>query len=851
MTTNLSRRRIQLDAWQALLIAAVVLYIVIFAAQAFALHGALRTHRSDLGQIDQAVWNSSRGRFLEQTDNGFVASRLTDHVEPALVLISPVFWLWNDVRALLLLQAIAVAAAAWPLYHLALRRLDRCLAPDARAHIWQWEPLRHLTRPIAFALAIAWLLASPLQSAVLTEFHAAPLAAPLILWALWAVEAQRWRQFAVAALLVAAIKEEMALAAALLGLWAVWRAWRLLRDGESVSMRAGALWGATVAALSLAWFALATFVIVPHFARELYGVAESGYFARYGALGDSPLDIVRSLVTRPASVWVILGEPARLNYLRDLLLIFAFLPILAPDVLLLSLPLLAANVLSAYPAQYYGEFHYSAPVVAYFAAAAAFGAGRLWGWLWHRTTRKSPTYQHLPAASTGVMAAVSAVQNAATAVRPLAAWGFVLWIGAWAIVGYAAAGRGPFGGRFDSVQVEAHDRRLARFVAQIPRDASLTATAALHPHVSHRQFVYQFPLGLDAPQPATWALLDVTTNTDMAPGDLKARVEQMLASGWGVVDAADGYLLLADGQGASTIPEEFYSFVRLETAGEGAEASSSGVLVDDWPRWRQTRLTGVWPTWDPVDSPPRVEVFTPDGSIIPDFESATPPALVWLPDAQWQAGSAYEATSLPMWLPRSVAVRASGADELTVLRRVKGDRLIQRALGEVDVKSYGPAVYALTTAGTTPKQATFAGDTSLNVTAWLETRPPRPGDTVDLWLQWRGKEWPAGYVPFVHLRRDGVNVAQADGPPRLFDRETAPTLAKNGYANDWRALAIPPDAPVDGEYAVVVGLYDPASGARMPLAGGGDEFTAGTLHLRRAVPDQACALIPASCATQW
>ncbi|MEZ4582416.1 MAG: hypothetical protein R3A10_12405 [Caldilineaceae bacterium] len=55
---------------------------------------------------------------------------------------------------------------------------------------------------------------------------------------------------------------------------------------------------------------------------------------------------------------------------------------------------------------------------------------------------------------------------------------------------------------------------------QLPRDAAVTATAAVHPHVSHRRYVYQFPIGLDADAPelgnATWALLDVTTNTDMA-----------------------------------------------------------------------------------------------------------------------------------------------------------------------------------------------------------------------------------------------------------------------------------------------------------------------------------------------
>ncbi len=183
----------------------------------------MRTHKADLGQIDQAIWNSSRGRLLEQTDNGFVATRLTDHVEPMLVFISPIFWLWNDVRALLLLQAIAVAIGAWILYELSLRQFDKLLTPQERSQIWRLEPLRNLTRPLALSLAVAYLLTSQLQSALLTEFHAAPLAVPLILWAFWAVDARRWGQFTAAALLVASVKEEMALLAAGLGLWAVLR----------------------------------------------------------------------------------------------------------------------------------------------------------------------------------------------------------------------------------------------------------------------------------------------------------------------------------------------------------------------------------------------------------------------------------------------------------------------------------------------------------------------------------------------------------------------------------------------------------------------------------------------------
>ena len=53
------------------------------------------------------------------------------------------------------------------------------------------------------------------------------------------------------------------------------------------------------------WFYLATFVIVPANAAEVYNTVESTYFQRYGALGDSAADIFISLFTRPQLVWQI------------------------------------------------------------------------------------------------------------------------------------------------------------------------------------------------------------------------------------------------------------------------------------------------------------------------------------------------------------------------------------------------------------------------------------------------------------------------------------------------------------------------------------------------------------------
>lgn len=113
-----------------------------------------------------------------------------------MALVSPVLWLWNDVRRVIAApQVVLVAVGAWPLYELALTLLDKSLSARERTQIWQLEPLRQLTRPMALALALAYLLTPHLQSALLTEFHAAPLAVPLILWTFWAIESRRWGHF--------------------------------------------------------------------------------------------------------------------------------------------------------------------------------------------------------------------------------------------------------------------------------------------------------------------------------------------------------------------------------------------------------------------------------------------------------------------------------------------------------------------------------------------------------------------------------------------------------------------------------------------------------------------------------
>ncbi len=886
------------DPYRLLLFAAILLYIWVFAGLAFDQHAGMRTHKADLGQMDQAIWNTSQGRFVEEVKDDFVSTRLTDHVEPIFALISPVLWLWDDVRALLLLQVIAVAVGAIPLYFLALEKLDQLLPAQQRAQIWHNEPLQQMTRPLALAVALAWLLSPPLQSAVLTELHAIPFAAPLIVWAFWAAEKGRWRQFFIAALLVAAVKEEAALLAAGLGIWGIWRS-AIRNTRYAIRLPVPNLRSPiSILLLSLAWFYLATFVIVPAQAAPVYGAAESAYFQRFGALGESPLDIAKSFFTQPALVWQIAAEPARAAYPWRLLAGFGVLALLAPEILLLSLPVFLANLLSAYPAQYYGEFHYSAPIVPYFAVAGVYGLARFWRWLGRRAAGESASFQHLPAASAGMMALVSFFTNSRSSLRPLLAWGLTLWLLIWAGMGYASAGRGPGGGRFDPTPVTAHHRLLSRFTSQIPPEAAVTATAAVHPHLSHRRYIYQFPYGLDATVPtvtvpAEWALLDVTSDTDMAPGDLKAKVDGMLATGWGVADGADGFLLLRRGAPDTVIPDAFYDFARdVEGVASGKRQVADdapptqypipntqyafgpltflGLDILDWPLWRRTKVTTLWRV-DEDSAPgverPLVEMRTPTGTLILDNIQLPSPGLVWYPPARWRKGEIIRLESLWLFLPEKwgVAVGVASAPEAAapgnrfpVLDRNGGlvDETGRLGLAEMFVRQSAGVLAASGAGGQLNGEEPVglfvsSGDERVEVAARLGVSA-RAGQMADVQLEWRTAtpELLVRYRGFVHLRGAAGNIAQNDGTPRLIFPLT-PVLV----TPDWRQLSIPADLP-PGEYGVVIGLYDPASGERLSAFTGqgqstGNELPIGSLVVKPPlIPDQTCALIPPACASQ-
>lgn len=106
-----------------------------------------------------------------------------------------------------------------------------------------------------------------------------------------------------------------------------------------------------------------------------------------------------------------------------------------------------------------------------------------------------------------------------------------------------------------------------------------------------------------------------------------------------------------------------------------------------------------------------------------------------------------------------------------------------------------------------------------------------PGDWLRFTLIWQADTAiPQDYTVFTQLLGpDGRVVAQYDNPPVSGWYPTSLWVAGETVADDY-ALRLPPDASA-GQYRLIAGMYDAASGQRVPLTTGGDFIELGGVSL--------------------
>lgn len=616
----------------------MLLYALFFSAYSVQRHVALSSYAADLSFIDQPMWNTLHGRFLERTMDARQVSRVAEHLEPIILIIAPIYYLWDDVRAILIIQSIALALGALPVYWIARRALGVLYADSAAQSHPLEVSVRHAGLPVIFA--VAYLMFPALQAANVADFHADPFIVAPLLFAFWYATERRYGWMWGWAIVAMLVKENLPTLTFALGLF-------LLLFGDHAeaqpetpdAARRRRLHAAALMLLSLAWYGIATWLIVAPLARQVYGTSGPVYMAHRYAWFDGSFE----------GLWAALFQPERLRYLLELFAPVGWLALLAPEYLLLGLPVGVANFLSDFPAQYSGQQHYTAPLVPALVIAAIYGARRLLNWV---------------AGCSGAPAGARGVRCRAFLLACSA------WLVGWSLGYHIERGWTPLARDFRWPQVTEHHRMLERFIAQIPPAAAVSTTPPLHPHLAHREKIYLYPTVADA----QYVLLDIAGRTDVHPNDVFNTFRGLIDSGqFGIVDAADGYILLAridtGVQGSQTLPDAFYDFLRVgdrqpqfplrvEFAPPGGERAALRLigydLVDD-PVWQQTGVRLYWQALAPLPARARLWPFFYDdvGTIIEDTTQRPMVATIWYPPTRWQPGETVVTETLPWQLGTS------------------------------------------------------------------------------------------------------------------------------------------------------------------------------------------------------
>jgi uncharacterized membrane protein len=763
----------------------IVLYITFFSALAMAQHGAFQTYSGDLGNHDQAIWNTIHGRLFRFTNMAGLDSRLALHFEPILLPISLSYLVYSDPRTLLALQTVMVGLGALPVFWLAREKLNSDLA--------------------ALVFPLAYLLFPALEAANLFDFHTVTLAASFLLYALYFLQSRRYGLFALFAILAMSCKEDIPLLVAMMGIY-IFVFQKARKVGVLTFMGSGC------------WFYVAVFLISPRFSP----IGQNVHMERYAYLGQTPQQMVNTVLTQPGLIWQQLVVKARVgHYLCQLLMPVAFTSLLSPQTFLISLPSLAINLLSQYKSmQEVSRYHYAAPLVPFVIISSVYGVDFLATLGWERLKVKKRSALYF---LSGVVLVASLCYHYYRGFSPLSA-------------------------QFQWPMVTEHHRLMQKFADMIPPTASLSAQFNLNPHLSQRENIYVCPYIEDV----EYVFIDVSSliNKDNYQEWLKSTLLE--SRQFGLLAAEDGYLLLQRGAPESPLPESFYTFIRIKDPDiQYPLLTDFGSLIEFlgfdviYKRDEEPNYNLYFRARHPLDRNYFIVLYLVDESGQVVGSTVQPqPATVWYPTSRWKPGEVVKikVNTLSWWTgdrkQHSVALGIlDGNDTWDMGRRLRPKVIESELLTPLPAdgtllqlitfrKTWAGAKPVLQERRFTvpeiehPMEATL-GDQVRFLGHDLSPPPYKRGETLHLTLYWQAMtRIDESYTVFVHLLdKDGIMGGQWDSVPGGGLLPTSSWLEGEVIADEYK-VSIKAGAP-PGEYLIGIGMYDVYTGERLKVRGEG------------------------------
>lgn len=310
--------------WQwIIIIVFIAIYTITLSYFSIQRHNAFYSG-FDLSNMDQTIWNSLHSRPFSLTGDDGTISRFTIHGDIILVLLSPLYLLWDNVRALLVFQSFALALGAIPVYLISFQLLKN--------------------KVLALLFVMIYLLNPGMQWTNMYDFHSISLVIPLLLALFYCALTKKWGWYFLFLILSLTTKEEVPLTTITLGILIF-----LLFKERKI--------GLTTIMISAVWLLVVMKIIIPHFTGE-YGYYYSSWYQINEISGNTSLiDIPNELVRNYFIV------PDAMSLYNILLREFAFLPLLGLPWLLLSMPELLINIFSSHAQMRSITLHYDSVII--------------------------------------------------------------------------------------------------------------------------------------------------------------------------------------------------------------------------------------------------------------------------------------------------------------------------------------------------------------------------------------------------------------------------------------------------------------------------------------------------------
>ncbi len=405
----------------------------------------------DQGIFNQVFWNGSHGRFFQSSLSSTLSSsvvhdgelpqvfyhRLGQHFTPALLLWLPIYALFPNPATLLVLQITLITAAGIVLYILARQRLNPYLST---------------------LITVSFYAANAVIGPSLANFHDLSQL-PLFLFGLFlALEKRWWWAFAGCAALVLLIREDTGVVLFGVGFY-------LLASRRFPRI------GAAVCAASIGYILTVTNVIMPLFSEDIsrrFMIEQFGHYVQ--GQEASTLDVIWGMVTNPGQILSDIFTPfdRTLRYFLGQWLPLAFIPAIAPEAWLLTifsfLKLFVRDDSTALSI----NLRYALTIV-----PGLFYGAILW-WSRHPGTLR-PTLKRFWILCISLSLVFTITSNPNRALSFLIPDSFQPSV-------YVTLPR-----------QWSHVRQIRQFMAQIPPDASVSATSHIVPHLSSRREIVRFP----------------------------------------------------------------------------------------------------------------------------------------------------------------------------------------------------------------------------------------------------------------------------------------------------------------------------------------------------------------------